>query len=88
MTKTVWKHRNQWMSWLKYLPTLCLLSFLSPITSRLSPLSAQESQTAYNFLRLPVSAHVAALGGENITITDDDATVIFHNPALINGVPI
>ena len=47
---------------------------------------AQESRTAYNFLRLPVSAHVAALGGENISITDNDATLIFHNPALINGV--
>jgi len=47
---------------------------------------AQESTTAYNFLRLPVSAHVAALGGENITLPDDDATLIFHNPALINGV--
>lgn len=47
---------------------------------------AQESQTAYNFLRLPVSAHVGALGGENISITDDDASLIFHNPALINGV--
>lgn len=46
----------------------------------------QESQTAYNFLRLPVSAHVGALGGENISITDDDASLIFHNPALINGV--
>lgn len=49
-------------------------------------ISAQESQTAYNFLRLPVSAHVAAVGGDNITLTDDDATLIFHNPALINGV--
>ena len=47
---------------------------------------AQESQTAYNFLRLPVSAHVAALGGENISLPDDDATLIFHNPALINFV--
>ena len=47
---------------------------------------AQESETAYNFLRLPVSAHVAALGGENITLTNDDATLIFHNPALISGV--
>ena len=74
------------MSWLNYLPAICLLSFLSPLTAHLSPLSAQESQTAYNFLRLPVSAHVAALGGDNITITDDDATLIFHNPALINGV--
>ena len=47
---------------------------------------AQESQTAYNFLRLPVSAHAAALGGDNITLTDDDATLIFHNPALIQNV--
>ena len=47
---------------------------------------AQESETAYNFLRLPVSAHVAALGGENITLTNDDASLIFHNPALISGV--
>ena len=86
MTKSVRKHRNHCISWQKFLPAICLLSFLSPLTSHLSPLSAQESQTAYNFLRLPVSAHIAALGGENITITDDDATVVFHNPALINGV--
>ena len=46
----------------------------------------QESQEVYSFLRLPVSAHVAALGGDNITLTDDDATVIFHNPALISNV--
>jgi len=44
---------------------------------------AQDSQTAFSFLRLPVSAHVAALGGDNITLTEDDATLIFHNPALI-----
>ena len=30
-------------------------------------MGAQESQTGYNFLRLPVSAHAAALGGDNIT---------------------
>ena len=49
-------------------------------------LRAQESQEAYSFLRLPVSAHVAALGGDNITINDNDPTLIFHNPALIAGV--
>ena len=49
-------------------------------------MEAQESQEVYSFLRLPVSAHVAALGGDNITLTDDDPTLIFHNPALINGV--
>lgn len=48
--------------------------------------NAQESQTIYNFLRLPVSAHVAALGGDNTTLVEDDATLIFHNPALINNV--
>ena len=50
------------------------------------PGEAQESRTVYNFLRLPVSAHVAALGGENTTLVEDDATLIFHNPALINNV--
>ncbi len=47
---------------------------------------AQESQTVFNFLRLPVSAHAAALGGDNITIAEDDPSLIFHNPALITGV--
>ena len=47
---------------------------------------AQESKEVYSFLRLPVSAHAAALGGDNITLTDDDPTVIFHNPALIRNV--
>ena len=47
---------------------------------------SQESTTSYNFLRLPISAHAAALGGDNITLTDDDPALIFHNPALINGV--
>lgn len=48
--------------------------------------TAQESQTEYNFLRLPVSAHAAALGGDNITIIEDDASLIFNNPALLASV--
>ncbi len=47
---------------------------------------AQESQTSYNFLRLPVSAHAAALGGDNITLVEDDPTLVFHNPALLTSV--
>ncbi len=46
----------------------------------------QESQTEYNFLRLPVSAHAAALGGENITIIEDDPSLGFSNPALAASV--
>ncbi len=45
---------------------------------------AQDSRTVFNFLRLPVSAHVVALGGDNITLTSDDGTQVFHNPALMN----
>lgn len=47
---------------------------------------AQESQTGYNFLRLPVNAHAAALGGDNITLIEDDASLIWHNPALLASV--
>lgn len=47
---------------------------------------AQESQTAYNFLRLPISAHAAALGGDNVTIIEDDPSLMFSNPALLSSV--
>ena len=63
-----------------------LLSLLITIQLSLLAASAQESESAYNFLRLPVSAHIAALGGENISLNDDDATIIFHNPAMLNFV--
>lgn len=55
-------------------------------TLGVASMQAQESQTAYNFLRLPVSAHAAALGGDNITIIEDDASLMFHNPALLSSV--
>ncbi len=64
-------------------PTLLVASLLSLFAS---PSRAQsESQTTYNFLRLPVSAHAAAVGGDNVTLIDDDATLIFHNPALLSS---
>ena len=47
---------------------------------------AQESKNAYNFLRLPVSAHEAALGGENVSIVADDPSLMFSNPALLWNV--
>lgn len=50
------------------------------------PLAAQESQTVYNFLRIPVSAHAAALGGENVSLIEDDASLALSNPALLSSV--
>ena len=61
--------------------TIALSAMLATTTTR-----AQESQTGYNFLRLPVSAHAAALGGDNVTLIEDDASLIFHNPALLSSV--
>lgn len=51
-------------------------------------MAQNDSQTSYNFLRLPLSAHAAALGGDNITMTDDDVMMMFHNPALITGTSV
>lgn len=45
-----------------------------------------DSQTQYNFLRLPVSAHAAALGGDNVTVIDDDEALMISNPALLSSV--
>ncbi|MCF0244804.1 MAG: type IX secretion system protein PorQ [Bacteroidaceae bacterium] len=60
-----------------------LLYFLLLLTSSIM---AQESQTAFNFLRVPVSAHATALGGENITTIEDDPGFVFNNPALLSSV--
>ena len=51
-------------------------------------MAQNDSQTSYNFLRLPLSAHAAALGGDNIAMTDDDVMMMFHNPALITGTSV
>ena len=61
-----------------------LLALLLTFTA--STVNAQVSQTEYNFLRLPVSAHAAALGGDVISLTENDASMIFHNPALLTSV--
>ena len=58
---------------------ICLLVFLSSVC-------LAQGSSAFQFLRLPVSSHVAALGGENISVLADDPTLAFHNPALLSGV--
>ena len=37
----------------------------------------------FNFLNLPVSSRLNALGGENVAIADDDISMAFVNPALL-----
>ncbi|MGM0650746.1 MAG: type IX secretion system protein PorQ [Bacteroidota bacterium] len=38
----------------------------------------------YAFLELPNSARVAALGGTNVSLYDDDLNMAYYNPALLN----
>ncbi len=49
-------------------------------------LHAQESSSVFNFLTLPNSAHATALGGKNISLIEDDASLTFQNPALLSTV--
>lgn len=48
---------------------------------------AQESRATYTLLRLPASAHAAALGGENISLIDDVPSLGYSNPALYSTAP-
>jgi len=40
----------------------------------------------FNFLSLPSSSHAVALGGKNISLIEDDASLIFQNPSLLSTV--
>lgn len=48
-----------------------------------APSMAQDASDGYSFLTIPTSSHVFGLGGNNITIIDDDVTLADQNPALI-----
>lgn len=61
------------------------LAFLFLFTLLLSA-RGQESGSVFNFLKLPTSAHSIALGGQNISLIEDDASLIFQNPSLLSSV--
>lgn len=46
-------------------------------------LSGAQNNNTYEFLNIPVSARAAALGGQNITIIENDFTMASQNPALL-----
>lgn len=47
---------------------------------------AQEYASAFNTLRLPASSHAAALGGQNVTLIENEPTAGWYNPALYANV--
>jgi len=46
-------------------------------------LFSQAGSGIYTFLSLPYSSHLAALGGNNVSIRDNDINFSFNNPALL-----
>ncbi len=44
------------------------------------------STTIFNFLKLPTSSHSMALGGIQVAMPDDDASLLLHNPALMSNI--
>lgn len=60
-----------------------LLMAISCIATKVS---CQESTSVFNFLSLPYSAHVTGLGGHNISLIEDDITLVAQNPSLLSSV--
>ena len=59
------------------------LSIIAVLLLCAAGMRAQDGSTAYNFLNVSSSAKVYGLGGVNISLVDDDITVIDQNPALL-----
>lgn len=47
--------------------------------------SQNGGNSTYDFLNLTNSARIAALGGQQVSLFDDDLNVVFHNPSLLNA---
>lgn len=58
-----------------------LIGILLPLAGQ-----AQEASSVFNFLKQPASAHATALGGKAISVIEDDASLVFLNPALSSSV--
>ena len=71
---------------MKFIPaSFCSLVLLAG-SLFLNKASAQVGgDNTYEFLNLPVSARVGALGGNAIATKDDDISLSYHNPALLDS---
>jgi len=47
-------------------------------------MAQKGGESTYSFLGLANAARVAALGGELVSLRDDDINMVFHNPAILS----
>lgn len=62
----------------KFITVLIMICFLN-----FGGLKAQTGRSAYEFLDIPSSSHVYALGGTNVSLISNDVDLAQQNPALI-----
>lgn len=62
---------------------ITIILFLALGSLFVTKLYAQNGEKVYRFLNLPTSTHVNALGGNNVSLVDNDISLVFHNPALL-----
>ncbi len=48
-----------------------------------SSVFAQEGKSSFDFLQLPASARAAALGGTNVSVIENDISLIYQNPGFL-----
>ena len=61
---------------------ICTLLFL---TSSLPAQVQGAGASVFHFLSLPASSRLNALGGDNVSLADDDISMAFANPALLTA---
>lgn len=66
------------MKYIGHIIIILIVLVISPLCGY-----AQEGRTSYDFMNITPSAHAYALGGNNISIIEEDITLIENNPALL-----
>ena len=66
---------------MRRLPFLSIILFLA-----LPVFSPTGGRHAYEFLNLVSSPRVAALGGKYLSCVDNDLSLVYHNPSLLNDL--
>ncbi len=62
------------------------MSFILALILSFITAGVRAQTSVFDFLNLPTSSHAMALGGKNISLIEDDASLIFQNPALMSSV--
>jgi len=63
----------------------CIISIGFLVLLSQAGMAQKGGESTYSFLGLTNSARVAALGGEVVSLMDDDINLVFHNPALLTS---